>query len=254
MLSCQIPGCGFRTDNIVVIGAAAILNVLSHTNTNPHHVLTHHTPTVPTLICSKIQRNSTWENWNDFFRRWNTFRIGSGITTSSQPLECTTKKLRNIVLHGHPSFTSKTLKDALAVLKSIVVIPVALSVLQSDLAATRQDSYEPFCTFAECVQDKAETCELKTNFIGHCSNCHRAATGEDCHMDGVIRDVLLNGTPDLDVHCEALSTEAIRTQPITETIAFVVTEETAHNANPTLAVSTLSEYQQSNQDCLIQHK
>ena len=79
-------------------------------------------------------------------------------------------------------------------------------------------------------------------------------TGEDCYLDGVIRDVLLNGTPDLDVHCEAFSTEAIQTQPITETIAFVVTKETEHNANPTLAISTLSEYQQSNQDCLIQHK
>ena len=254
MLSCQIPDCGFRTYNVVVIGAAAILNVLSHTNRNPHPVIAHHTPTVPTLIHSKIQHNSTWENWNAFFRRWNTFCIGSGITTSSHLLECTTKKLGNIVLHGHPNFTSKTLEDSLAVLKSIVVIPVALSVLQSDLAATRQDPYKLFCTLAARVQDKAETCEFKTTFIGHCSNCHTAVTREDYYMDGFIPDVLLNGTPDLAIYCETLSTEGIQTKQVTETIAFVVTKETAYNANPTLAVSTLSEYQQSNQDCLIQNK
>ena len=46
--------------------------------------------------------------------------------------------------------------------------PVALGVLQSDLAAMRKDPDEPFRTFAARVQDKAETWEFKVTFFGHC--------------------------------------------------------------------------------------
>ena len=105
-----------------------------------------------------------------------------------------------MVLHAHPNVTCKTLEDALAVLKSIAVIPVALGVLRSDLATMRKDPDEPFGTFAARVQGKVETM-----FIGHCSNCQTAVTGEVYYTD----DALLNGIADLDIHREALSTESI---------------------------------------------
>ena len=81
-------------------------------------------------------------------------------TTPSQLLEYSTRQLGNIVLRTHLNFISKTVEDALkiAVLKSIVVIPVSLCVLRPDLAAIRQNPDEPFRTFAARVQDKAETC------------------------------------------------------------------------------------------------
>ena len=79
-------------------------------------------------------------------------------------------------------------------------------------------------------------------------------TREVCYTDEVTRDVLLNGIADLDICCDVLSTKGIQTKAITDTIAFVETRETACNANSTSAVSALSEYRQSNQDCLIQEK
>ena len=54
----------------------------------------------------------------------------------------------------------------------------------------------------------------------------------------------------LDIHLEVFRTEGIQTKPMTDTIAFVKTRETACNANPASAVSAFSEYQRSNQDCL----
>ena len=118
----------------------------------------------------------------------------------------------------------------------------------------RQDPGEPLRTFAARVQGKAETCEFKTTFNGHCSNCQTAMSGEVYYTEEVIRDILLNGIADLDIRFEALSTEGIQTKPVTDAIAFVETRETACNANPTSAVSELSEYRQSNRDCLIQQK
>ena len=102
------------------------------------------------LVRPKIQHNSSCEDWNAFIRRWDTFQIGTGITDQTAPsqlLECTDEKLGNIVLQAHPNFTTRTLIEALATLKSIDVIPVALGVLRSDLAALRQDPDEPFRTY-----------------------------------------------------------------------------------------------------------
>ena len=132
---------------------------------------------------------------------------------------------------------------------SLGVILVALGVLQSNLTAERLDP-----DGKAKQQGKAETCEFKIIFIWRCSNWQTTETREVCYTDKVTRDVLLNGIADLDIRCDVLSTKGIQTKPIADTIALVETRETACNANPTSAVSALSEYRQSNQDCLIQQK
>ena len=143
VLDCPIPGCAFQTPDHDVIGAAAILNLHSHA-----HIMNPAPQAVPRPSAPKLIRPK-----NAFIRRWDTFRIGSGITdqaASAQLLECTTEKLGNIVLRAHPNFTTKTLQDALTTLKSIAVIPVAVGVLRSELAAMRQDPDETFhCFFIE---------------------------------------------------------------------------------------------------------
>lgn len=251
ILDCPIPGCGFQTADVDVIGAAAILNVHSHTHTNVNPAPAIQRSTAPKLVRPKIQHNSTCEDWNAFIRRWDTFRIGTAITDQAAPsqlLECADEKLGNIVLRAHPNFTTKTLVDALATLKSIAVIPVALGVLRSELAAMRQDPDESFRTYAARVQGKAETCEFKTAYHTNCSNCNNAINGDVYYTDDVIRDVLLNGISDMDIRREALSTENIQTKPVTDVIAFVETRETARNANPAPSISALSEYRKSRRD------
>ena len=88
------------------------LAAYTHTNAPP--------PVVPRasalkLVRPKIQHNSSCEDWNAFIRRWDTFRIGTGITDQTAPiqlLECTDEKLGNIVLQAHPNFTTRTLIEA----------------------------------------------------------------------------------------------------------------------------------------------
>ena len=150
VLSCPIPGCGFKTEDVEVVGAAAILNIHSHMHVNSAP------PAAPVIRGPKLERpkvelNSTCEDWNAFIRRWEIFRVGASIADNAAPgqlLECTTEQLDNILLRAHPEFTKKTLDDALAALKSIAVIPVAIGVLRADLAAMRQDPDEPLHTFA----------------------------------------------------------------------------------------------------------
>lgn len=248
ILSCPIASCGFLADDVDLIGAAAILNEHSHahTNSNPAPI-----PGILKLVCPKIKHNSTSEDWNAFLRRWETFRIGSGINAavaSSQLFTCTEEKLGNIILHAHPNFTSMSLNDSLSILKSTSVIPLALGAVRSDLAAMRQDPDEPFRTFAARVQGKAETWEFKTTYNVTSTECTTVMHGDVYYTDEAIRDVLLNDIAEMDIRREFLSTEKIKTEPITDIIAFVETRETARNANSTPSVSAISEYRRSTRD------
>ena len=184
ILTCPIPGCAFATQEV---GAAAILTV----HNNMHIAAPPPAPAPapsrgPKLKRPKLALNSTNEDWNAFFRRWESFRLGSGIqgaTASGQLLECTSEQLGNIVLRADSNFTTKPLNDALQMLKSVAVIPVALGVLRAEIFAMKQDPDETFRTFSARVQGKAEVCEFKTDFNATCNNCNNAVTGDTYYTD-----------------------------------------------------------------------
>ena len=128
-LSC--PLCDFKTPEVEIIGAVAILNA---------HALSHQAPPAapvatnraPKLERPKVKPNISSEEWNAFSRRCATYRDGSHIgddIASSQLLECATEDLKDIVLRAYPSFTSMAIVDALKTLKSLAVVPIALGVL-----------------------------------------------------------------------------------------------------------------------------
>ena len=251
ILTCPIPGCDFSTQDVDVVGAAAILNVHSNVHVASRPPAPPFAPRGPKLERPRLRLNSTNEDWNAFARRWNTFRLGSGVTdeaASGQLLKCTDGQLGDIVLRADPTFTTRPLVEALKTLKLIAVVPVALGVLRSELYAMRQDLEEPFRTFAARVQGKAETCEYQTVYNARCSNCDTAVYGKTYYTDEVIRDVLLNGVADSDIRREALSAEGMQVKAVTEVIAFIESREIARNANPTSSLSALSSHRRYNHD------
>ena len=60
VLSCPIPGCGFNTDDMDVISAAAILNV--HVNVHSTSPTAHPLHGAPNLKQSKIGLHATTED------------------------------------------------------------------------------------------------------------------------------------------------------------------------------------------------
>lgn len=67
------------TDDVEVIGAAAILNVHSHTHATNAFQGRAAPMRAPRLERPKLQMNATTEDWNAFTRRWETYRTGSSI-------------------------------------------------------------------------------------------------------------------------------------------------------------------------------
>ena len=257
VLTCPLPDCTFQTDDVEIAGAAAILNI---------HAVLHQaaatlpvaqpqppTPKGPKLERPKIQLNSSPEDWNAFSRRWGTYKTGSGIVdanASGQLLECASPELGNIVLRAHPDFASKPIDEALTILRSLAVVPVALGVLRSELSAMIQDPGETFRTFAAKVQGKAETCEFTTTFSGTCGGCQTEFHGKTYYTDERLRDVLLDGIADNDIRREALSVSDIHNKSINDIIAFVESREIARDANPGSGMSAVSHYRRSQRQSL----
>ena len=247
-IKCPIATCGYATGEVADAVAVALLNIHAMTHTAAAPPAAPSCGKGPKLERPKIALEASNEDWNAFCRRWTAYRKGSGIdnaAASGQLLECATEGLMNIVLRASPSFVSLPVDDALDVLKSFAVVPVALGVLRSDLASLRQDPDEPFRAYAARVQGKAETCEFKVSFSGNCAKCHTPFAGEVYYVDEVIRDVLLNGIADMDIRRDAMATENILRKSVNDLIAFIESRETARNANPSSAIQSLSSYRRS---------
>ena len=67
------------------------------------------------------------------------------------------------------------------------------------------------------------------------------------YTDHVIRDVLLNGLSDPDIHKDVLGTKDVLTRPINDVIAFVETKEMARNALPPAPLSSIFTFKQITQ-------
>ncbi len=250
VLACPLPTCEFRTDDVEVIGAAAILNIhaLEHSARTPSAAATAERSKGPKLDRPKVDIGIATEQWNAFLRRWETFRTGSDIAPSSAPgqlFQCATEKLGDIILRAVPNFTSKSVDEALHIMRSFAVIPVSRGVLRSELAALRQEPDEQFRTFAARVQGKAEACDFKTKFSGTCGQCGTECSGDVYYTNDAIRDVLLNGIADIDIRREALGTTDIQDMPINNVIAFIEGREMARNANPSPTLSAISSYRRT---------
>ena len=247
VLQCPIDSCPFRTPDVEVVGAAAVLTIHGSTHTSQPAAPTPAQPRGPKLIRPKIKLNSTNEEWNAFIRRWNTFTVGSNITdvyAPAQLLECTNDSLGDIVLRACPDFTTRPILEATTLLKTFAVIPVALGVVRNELNSMSQDPDETFRTFAAKVQGKAETCEFVTKYSGTCSavDCGTRFEGQTYYTDERIRDVLLHGIANVDIRIEPLSVQGIQQRSVPEIIAYVETREIARNANRTNGVSAVSGY------------
>jgi len=176
------------------------------------------------------------EDWNVFLRRWEVFRAGSGIDAASAPaqlFQCAGGALGDRLLKSDPDAASRTLPELLQAMRALAVIPVAVSVLRTELLQLNQGRGEQFRSFAARVRGKAETCSCHMS----CS-CSRNVD----YTDNVIRDVLLCGMSELDIRRETLGTKDILEISVNDVIALAENKEIARNAFPLSAVSAASSF------------
>ena len=238
MPSVKCPLCDYQTDDVEAQLAAALLNVhaLCHTQQN-------HTPAVPSqpkIDRPKIDVGVEEEIWNGFMRRFEAFKIGSGITVeteSMQLFQCASEALGDLILKYDPVIHTRNITTVTETMKSFAVIPVAIGVRRAELMQLRQAPDELFRAFSAKVKGKAETCAFQTSLKCKC--------GEELVADYTtesVKDVLLAGIHDLDIRREALSIQNIQKMTMNDVISFVEDREMARNATPCNSLYALSSY------------
>jgi hypothetical protein len=237
-IACPFPECDYETDEVTEAVAIALLNAHIHVHSHPPQAPAATASVArmkgPRLEQPRIEAGVTTEKWNAFVRRWETFKDGSDIDNNSATLQlfyCAHEALGDIILRAEKTFASKPLTEALQIMKSFTVIPVARGVLCSDLAAMRQNNDEPFHNFAAKVCRKAETCDFKVL----CGSCQE-----------VICDVILHGVADDNIRHDALGAPDSHTKTVSEVIAFVEGKETARDAHPSPSLNASSTYRRTN--------
>ena len=131
---------------------------------------------------------------------------------------------------------SKPVQELLLAMQRLASIPVAISVLRSELLAMHQMRGEQFRAFAARVRGKAGTCSFSTD----CS----CGLNVD-YTDHMIRDTLLNGIVEEDIRRDLLGTADILTSPINAVIALVESKEIARSAVPSTDIACVSTFKRS---------
>ena len=230
----KCPLCPYQTEDVEgnVVTALLNLHAMSHSQQAP-------APVPPKLERPRIDVGVEEEVWNNFMRRWEAFRVGSGINETAAPMQlfqCATGALGDLVLKSDPDIHNKNIATVISVMRSFSVIPVATGVRRAELMQLRQAPDETFRSFAAKVQGKAETCAFHTST--KCT-CGLEVTAD--YTTATVKDVLLAGIADLDIRREALSLKDIHKISINDVISFVEDREMARNANPvTNSLSALS--------------
>ena len=248
---CPAPGCTYCTDDLPPEVVVPLLNI---------HALEHsQAPAIsgskgPKLDRPSIDLGINEETWNNFIRRWKTFRLGSGIDDESAPtqfFQCASQSLGDIMLKFDPDLLSKKINDVIEITKSLAVIPIARGVTRAELLQMTQSDEEPVRTFAARVRGKAEISNFTTKVSCKC--------GETCSVDyteEVIRDVLLSGLADMEIRREALSISEMNDKSINKIISIIESKEMARNATPSASsLSAMSTYKKTkNAPKQVQHQ
>ena len=239
-IKCPIAGCDFSTGLLPEAVAVVLLSThaISHKQSNTANV-----PMGPKLDRPRVELGISMEKWNLFERKWNVFKSGSGIPdnlAAAQLFQCADEALGDSLLKIDPNIVDTTVDTVLGKMKSLAVIPVAISVLRAELLEMKQKRDEPFRTFASRVRGKAETCEFFARMNCVCGQLNRLD-----YTDHMMRDVLVAGIYDAEIRREILGVEGIIDRPINDVVSLLEKKEMARDANivrsSTFAISSRQE-------------
>ena len=112
-VTCPPPGCGFKTEDQETSIVAAIPQV--HASAHTTAVGGGTQVIEPKLDRPRIDTGADQEAWNTFLRRWEAFRVGSGVSDSMasvQLLQCASEELSERLLEAIPQIEACPLDES----------------------------------------------------------------------------------------------------------------------------------------------
>ena len=247
MVNVKCPCCEYETgesaDSII---AVALLNAHvagTHSNSSPSQARR-----APKVDRPTLKDNVTEETWNAVIQSWEIFVRGNGIETNDQTVQlytCCDTVLKTKLTAMNPNILQEPVEHVLGVLKTISVIPVAITVKRNELFQMHQDAGESIQSFLLRVKGKAITCRLQKE----CTHPHVDSNGQPttAHIlvdfsDEWIRHIILNGMYDDEIRRDVFGHSNLDKMDIDSLITLIEGKETARNATSASSVNSVSQY------------
>ena len=101
-------------------------------------------------------------------------------------------------------------------MKALAVIPVVGGVLRSEFLDMKQQRDQNFRSFVAKVRGKAETCAFMTQ-----SSCPCGITNSVDYTDNIVRDVLIAGVYDVEIHRDILGIDGILDKSVNGVVSLI---------------------------------
>ena len=133
---------------------------------------------------------------------------------------------RRYYFKGHKDVVNVSEQGLLRIIKQLAVIPDSVIVRRSDFNSTRQDLTENTRSFVARLKGKASRCSYTCSCPKDCCN---QVIG---FLDIILKDVMVTGLADEDIHNEVLRWGSLDEKDVNETVAigFIESNEMECNA------------------------
>ena len=265
---CVIPACDFIPPPAVE-NAAALQAIIDHMAiVHPAQIPRTCDPAVwpPALSRPTVDLGCTPAQWSVFLQQWSRFSIRCNITDVQMTTQCTacfSDELVNTADKAITNMGTLTIRELLAQVKSIAVQLVAVGILRAAAHSAKQVAGERFQAFATKVRNLVTDC----NYVDPCPHMPPPVAGAvqalACAIVGcvgadytaaIVKNVLLSGIYDHDVHREVLGTVGVRVRSgsVQHIINLVELKEAARDAasgaRPAAAAASTSSYKKERKD------
>ena len=224
-IACPFPSCGYATDDLDAVTAAAQLTIHGLTHSNPGATMGSQKQKPPKIVRPIISRGTSEEEWLTFTKKWNLFKGATDIPNTqvtTQLWQCCDKDLENDLFKDVPDISRCNENDLFKAIKQLAVITVAASVRRAELLSMQQDHGQPIRSFAAQVKGKAQTCAFAKN----CSNCSHSVD----YTEDIVKYILISGVADEDIKKEVLGQVGLDDKSLNDTSAIIENKEMATRA------------------------
>ena len=216
-VQCPISGCDFVTGEVPEAIAVALLNThaISHANGANNSLSRSHGPK---LDRPKVDSSISLEEWNLFEWRW---KLEIWVQYCQRSCFATAVPmchwlLGRCLVESRFGITSQRVGVVMAAMKALAVIPVATGVIRAELLALKQKRDQQFRSFSARARGKAETCGFSTECSCPCGTVNLVD-----YTDQIVRDVLIAGICDMDIHRDILGIDGIIDRPVNKVVSMV---------------------------------
>ena len=253
-IHCPVENCQYATGDVDNAVAAALLMAHTAGSHSANRLEQPRRPRPPKVDRPQLKDNISEETWNAFTYSWDIFVRANDVDDADQTVQlysCCDLALKSKITAVHHDVLNQPVQQLLALLKTITVIPVAVTIKRNELLQMNQDAGETIRTFLSRVKAKAVTCRFKKECMHQHAPGNAQQPPDHVYVDytsEMIRHVILNGLYDEEIKRDVFGQNNLDNMDVGDLVSLIEGKETARDATSSASTSAVSQFKKRQKD------